>query len=392
MEKIRDKWTELLKKGNTCFKTAIISKTGKKVPYKVKLNLVDIENEKFVLGIASDISSKINAYKKIEKTSKNYNTIFHGIDDSIVLIDIKNKKIIDMNEAAKKNLGINHEKIDKFTLSDFANLCPPFSSADVYKWVEKAINEGHQIFEWKRINNDSKLDWTEVSLKKVTINNKDCLLAIARNINHRKEIEEELINGYQTITNILNGIIQTLEKLVEKKDIYTVGHQRRTAELACAIARKMGLNENRVSGIYTAALIHDIGKIFISGSILNKIEPLTPDEYKIIKSHTMTGYEILKSINFPWPVALMIKQHHERVDGSGYPEGLKNDEILLESRIIAVADVVEAITFERPYRTGFGIDKALEEIIENKGKLYDKRVVDICVELFKSGQYEFIKK
>ncbi len=391
MKKIRKKWDYFIKNGNVNFKTNILTKTGKKIPYKVKMKLIKIEEQKYVLGIARDISENIKANKKIKNSIKNYKSVFNGIDDSIILIDIKNKKILDMNIAAQKRLGIDYNKKEKFILSDFGNLPPPYSSADVYKWLEKAINEGPQVFEWKRIDKESKLDWTEVSLKKVIISGKDCLLAVSRNINHRKEIEEELINNYQTIKKILNGIIHTMEKLVEKKDIYTVGHQRRTAELASYIAKEMGLNENRVNGIYTAALIHDIGKIFISGSILNKIKPLTDNEYNIIKTHSEEGYEILRSIDFPWPVALMVKQHHERIDGSGYPDGLKGNDILLESRIIAVADVVEAITFERPYRLGFGIDIAIEEIQKNKGILYDEQVVNACVELFKSGKYEFAK-
>ncbi|MCX8093636.1 MAG: HD domain-containing protein [Candidatus Goldbacteria bacterium] len=389
MNKIRKRWDEFIRKGNVCFETMIVSKTGKKIPYKVKLHMIEIKNQKYVLGIASDISEKVKANEKIKIFDNNYKTIFNGIDDSVILIDIKTKKIIDMNSAATERLGINHNNKDKFTLDEFATLASPYSSKDVYKWVEKAINEGPQIFEWKRISKNSELEWMEVSLKKVTIDNKECLLAVSRNINHRKQIEEELLNNYQTIKNIMNGIIQTMEKLVEKKDIYTVGHQRRTAELASAIAKEIGLNEHRINGIYTAALIHDIGKIFVSGNILNKIEPLTKDEYDVIKTHSIAGYEILKSIDFPWPIALMIKQHHERINGSGYPDGLKKDDILLESRIIAVADVVEAITFERPYRVGFGIEKALEEILKNKGVLYDERVVDVCMKLFKSGKYKF---
>jgi HD-GYP domain-containing protein (c-di-GMP phosphodiesterase class II) len=138
-----------------------------------------------------------------------------------------------------------------------------------------------------------------------------------------------------------------------------------------------------------AAIIHDIGKIFVSDKILNKKEKLTGDEYDIIKKHPEAGYEVLKTIDFPWPLADIILQHHERLDGSGYPYGLKGDGIYLESRIISVADVVEAITFERPYRPAMGIDRALAEIEDKKGKLYDPEIVDICVDLFREKKFNW---
>ena len=231
--------------------------------------------------------------------------------------------------------------------------------------------------------------WVEVSLKKDIISGKEYLIAVVRDITKRKKMEEDLNQSFNAVKKVMDGIINAMEKLVEKKDLYTVGHQHRTAQLARAIAAQMGLPPEQINCVFISALIHDIGKIFVSGSILNKAGPLTAAEYDVIKQHPEAGYEVLKTIDFPWPIADIILQHHERLDGSGYPYGLKDERIYLESRIISVADVVEAITFARPYRPAFGIDKALEEILANRGRLYDTEVVDITVSLMKEQGFRF---
>ena len=185
----------------------------------------------------------------------------------------------------------------------------------------------------------------------------------------------------------LEQSIQTIADTVEARDPYTAGHQRRVAELAAAIAREMDLPEEQVTGIHLAATIHDLGKIHIPAEILSKPSRLNAIEYMLIKTHPQDGYDILKNVKFPWPIADIILQHHERLDGSGYPQGLKGDAILLEARILCVADVVEAMSSHRPYRPGLGIDAALEEITSSRGIQYDPQVVDACVALFREKKY-----
>ena len=180
-----------------------------------------------------------------------------------------------------------------------------------------------------------------------------------------------------------------MAKMSESKDPYTAGHQQRVSQLATAIARKMGLPEDRIEAIKFASLIHDIGKFIIPGEILSKPSKLSKTEFTLIKEHPKTGYNIIKDVEFPWEIASIILQHHERLDGSGYPMGLKDKEILLEAKILAVADVVEAMNSHRPYRPALGIDKALEEISMNKGKLYDSDAVDACIKLFKEDGFKF---
>jgi len=177
--------------------------------------------------------------------------------------------------------------------------------------------------------------------------------------------------------------------MVEKRDPYTAGHQKKVCQLACTIAREMNLDEKVQSGIYIASILHDIGKISIPAEYLSKPGYLDPNEFTIIKSHPQVAYEMLKSIDFDTPVMDIVRQHHEKCNGSGYPCGLKAEDILLEARIITVADVVEAISSHRPYRAALGIDKALEEISSNAGALYDTDVVEICIDLFRNKGFKF---
>lgn len=183
--------------------------------------------------------------------------------------------------------------------------------------------------------------------------------------------------------------IRAIARTVEKRDPYTSGHQQRVAELSTAIARELNLPEERIEGIRLGATIHDIGKVYIPAEILNRPGKLSDAEFEIIKSHAQVGWDIVKDIEFPWPVAEMILQHHERLDGSGYPHGLKGEAITLEARILAVADTVEAMASHRPYRPGLGVDAALEEIAKNRGKLYDAEVVDACLRLFREKGFGF---
>jgi response regulator RpfG family c-di-GMP phosphodiesterase len=183
------------------------------------------------------------------------------------------------------------------------------------------------------------------------------------------------------------AFVTAIASTVEMRDPYTAGHQRRTAHLASTIAKELKLSEDQIEGLNLASVVHDIGKIKIPAEILCKPSRLDELEFGLIKRHPGTGYEILKSIDFPWPIAKIVVQHHERLDGSGYPYGVKDKEILLESKILAVADVVEAMITHRPYRAGLGVDAALKEITQHRGALYDATVVDACVNLFRNKAY-----
>jgi PAS domain S-box-containing protein/putative nucleotidyltransferase with HDIG domain len=206
-------------------------------------------------------------------------------------------------------------------------------------------------------------------------------------IKERKSAERALQESYSELHRALEGTIHALASTVEKRDPYTAGHQKRVSNLACAIAREMSLEEEMIKGIRMVGFIHDLGKIYVPAEILNKPGHLTDVESTLIRTHAMVGYDILKSVEFPWPIAQVIIQHHERIDGSGYPLGLSGEEILLEAKIIGVADAIEAIASHRPYRPALGLEKALEEVSEKKGILYDPDVVDACLRLFNDKGY-----
>lgn len=188
---------------------------------------------------------------------------------------------------------------------------------------------------------------------------------------------------------MLEQTVQAIALTVEKRDPYTAGHETRVAHLATAIGTHMGLTPEVLEGLRLGATIHDIGKIWLPAEILNRPGPLTSLEFDLVKSHAEVGWDIVRDINFPWPVAEMIRQHHERPDGSGYPRGLKGDEILMEARILAVADVVEAMASHRPYRAALGVDRAMQELRWGAGKLYDKDIVEACTYMFEKGGFQW---
>ncbi len=200
-----------------------------------------------------------------------------------------------------------------------------------------------------------------------------------------KKIQQQFLQ----LQDNLDNTIKVISTIVEMRDPYTAGHQRRMADLACAIARQMGLPDEQVHGIHIAGIVHDLGKIQIPAEILSKPGKLSSIEYSLIKQHPQAGFDILKGVDFTWPIAQMVLQHHERFDGTGYPQGLKGDATLLEARILGVADVVEALSSHRPYRPGLGIDAALNEITLGRGTHFDSGAVDACLNLFREQGYRF---
>ena len=214
---------------------------------------------------------------------------------------------------------------------------------------------------------------------------------LKKEIKNRINAEKELRLTMEILQKALKETIQAMSLTVETRDPYTAGHQKRVAELAGAIAEDMGFSKDRVEGIRMAGIIHDLGKIAVPAEILSKPGRINEFEFAIIKTHSQVGHDILKSIEFPWPIAQILLQHHERMDGSGYPLGIKGEDILIESRILAVADVVEAMASHRPYRPALGIDIALEEISKGRGVRYDADVVDACLKLFNEKKFELKK-
>jgi len=211
-------------------------------------------------------------------------------------------------------------------------------------------------------------------------------MAVIYDISEKMKLETDLKESLEKMNRILDETVHSLSSAVEKRDPYTAGHQQRVAQLACALAEELGgIALERLNGIWMGAILHDIGKIYVPAEILTRPGSLSGAEFELIKSHPEVGYEIVKDIEFQWPVPLTVRQHHERLDGSGYPAGLKGEEILFEAQILAVADVVEAMSSHRPYRPGKGVESALDEVRKGSGTAYDPSVVDACLKLFRNG-------
>ena len=206
---------------------------------------------------------------------------------------------------------------------------------------------------------------------------------------YRKNLEQKVEERTAELQKTLEGTISALTMTVEYRDPYTAGHQQRVSDLASAIAKEIGFSKEKIMGIRMAGMLHDLGKIAIPIEILSKPGRLSKANFELIKKHSQVGYDILNTIKFPWPLSQIVLQHHERIDGSGYPNGLSGKEILIEAKILGVADVVEAMASSRPYRQALGIDKALEEISINKGKLYDVEAANVCLKIFKDKKFEF---
>jgi PAS domain S-box-containing protein/putative nucleotidyltransferase with HDIG domain len=209
------------------------------------------------------------------------------------------------------------------------------------------------------------------------------------NISRRKIAEEKLKESWEEQKRVMQGTLDAMAFTIEKRDPYTAGHQHRVTKLAMAIAERLGLTKDRIEGLRMAGELHDIGKIYVPAEILSKPGNITDVEFNIIKTHPKVGYDILKPIKFPWPIQEFVLQHHERMDGSGYPDGLKGNNIHLEARILAVADVIEAMVSHRPYRPALPIQQAMDEIKHNQGVLYDKKAVDACLDILMKGNFTF---
>jgi PAS domain S-box-containing protein/putative nucleotidyltransferase with HDIG domain len=338
-------------------------------------------------GIIRDITEKKRAVQALKESEAQYRTTINSMGDAIHAVD-QDLRIILFNDAFKKwnrELGLTNDVYGRDIFEVFPFLPPKVR--DEYRHVlrngEILITQGtSRIGDREIITETRKIPVFEGS--KVTR-----VITMIRDITNRYKAEEEFKENALKMRRILEETTYTLASTVEKRDPYTAGHQQRVAQLAHAIAREMGLAEDQIDGIKMAALIHDIGKIYVPAEILNKPGRLTDIEYNLIKAHPQLSYDILKTIEFPWPVALTILQHHERANGSGYPSGLTAQTIIQEAKILAVADVVEAIYSNRPYRPARGIEKALEEITNNKETLYDSEVVDACIRLFDKKDFKF---
>lgn len=318
----------------------------------------------FGLMAVRDRHNRIRAEQALRASEQRLRIIIDNEAEGVVVLDA-NKHILFVNPAAEVLLGRRRKALSGTVFA--------FSVAD-QKSVELDIvrpNGTRAIAEARVI----KTEWF----------GKPAYIVSLQDVTERKGMEEERQRSAEMLQSRLVETIEAMGLAVEKRDPYTAGHQRRVASLVAAIGSELGFDKERIEGMRLGAAIHDIGKIVVPAEILNRPGQLNQIEHAIVLTHPEAGYDIVKGIEFPWPVAEMILQHHERLDGSGYPRGLKGDQINEEAKILAVADVVEAIASHRPYRPALGMKAALDEIISHRGVLYDPEAVDACVHILKSS-------
>ncbi len=337
-----------------------------------------------------DVTLLREAEKKIAESERRYRSIFDNAVEGIFQTT-SDGKILTLNMSAARMFGYDSpEEMISSVTSIGKQLY--VNADDREKWKRVVEQHGEvKNFEISAVKKDGGYFWAVFNARVV----KDRAGRISyyegtiEDITYRKNAEESLKQTLAKLRKSLAGTIQAMSLTVESKDPYTAGHQRRVSSLARSIAFEMKLPNDTIDNIRMAGNVHDIGKISVPAEILVKPTKLSDIEMSLIKVHSQSGYNILKDVELPYPIAEMVHQHHERLDGSGYPQGLKADQILLESKILSVADVVEAIATNRPYRPALGIDAALSEIEKNKGILYDIEVVDVCVRLFKERKFKF---
>jgi len=344
------------------------------------------------LAEAKSRANRKLAEEALRKSEEKYRSILENIEDGYYEVDLEGNFTF-FNDSLCRIHGYLQEELmgmNYWRHVDEENMGRVFRTfRSVYETGKPAKGIG-----WQIVGKDGSKKYIEASVS-LRINSSGQPIGfqgISRDITERKLAEEERKQNLERMRKALSATVRSISRAAEMKDPYTAGHQLRVADLAVAIAAEMGLSVDRRDFIRTASTIHDIGKIAIPTEILSKPAKLSNPEFGLIKTHSQSGFDILKDIDFPWPVADVVLQHHERMDGSGYPRGLKAENILLEARILAIADVVEAIASHRPYRPALSIDIALEEISRNKGILYDADVVDACLRLFRGKGYVLVLK
>jgi PAS domain S-box-containing protein len=367
---------------------------GERTIHTKKVPLLDAKGEpEFLLGISEDITERKRAEEALQKSESLLQKIFDLLPIGLWLTD-KDGKLMRGNPAGVKIWGAE-PKVDPAEYGVFkARRLPSGEEIAPEDWalvntIRERVTVVDEMLEIDAFDGKKKVILNYTSPVLDNYGAIQGAIVVNLDITNLKHAENKLQDTLENLRKVLGATVQAIAVTVETKDPYTAGHQRRVADLARAIATEMNLPADQIDGIRMAATIHDLGKISVPAEILSKPTKLTNVEFSLIQTHSQSGYDILKDIDFPWPIARMILEHHERMDGSGYPNGLMAEAALLESRILAVADVVESMASHRPYRPGLGVDAALEEISKNRGILYDTGAVDACLRLFHEKGYKF---
>jgi PAS domain S-box-containing protein/putative nucleotidyltransferase with HDIG domain len=323
--------------------------------------------------------------KLLKEQVEFYAQLFYATTDSIIVHDLEGKCIY-ANERACQFYGYDEEELLRINLYE---LNAPEQVETVKAKIVELIEKNQLTFESVHICKNKPLTPVEISSLIIESGGRKLIVSAVCDISQRKRTEEELRQTSLRLQRAIEGAINAVALTTEIRDPYTAGHQHRVAKLACSIGRELGLSNEQIEGVRVAGTLHDIGKIYVPAEILSRPGRLRQNEINLVKDHAQVGYDLLSTIEFPWPVAQIVLQHHERMNGSGYPLGLSGDEILIEEKIMSVADVVEAMASYRPYRPALSIEEALLEISQQRGVLYSPEAVDACIKVFTQKGFKF---
>lgn len=364
---------------------------GELFPAEVSLKAIEFQGKTYVQASLRDVSTRKKAEKALIESEENYRTLYTNVPIGLFRTDISEGggKFLEINPAMVSMFGFSSQEKMLEELPD--NLFAEEKSIMPYR--SALMEEGVvRDFTAKVRRADGSEFWASLSARLLKAANSDTGIidGIVTDISDSMEFENNLKQSVEKLERAIDGTVSAMSLLVELKDPYTSGHQKGVAHLACGIANEMDLDQSRIDCIRIAAKLHDLGKLSIPTEILSKPGALSEYEIEYLKTHPQTGFDILKSVEFPWPIAKAILQHHERIDGTGYPSGLINGEIMLEACIIAVADVVEATASRRPYRASRGIEVALDVIEEGSGTMFHPQVVRACLKLFREKGFKLL--
>jgi len=385
---VAEKIAEAMASGTSSVEVALLTKAGKRIPVLMTGARAIIEGRTYVLGTAIEIGRRKEAEEALRDSEELYRRLVAAVPDLIIRTDLTGN-IVFANEIAVHLSG--EDNVERLVGRNIFSFVAPED-------LDKAVQGAKSMFETRIGPREIGLVFQGRPGIKFEVDGAVLrgpegtpygVVYLCRDITERKRAEEGLRDGLAKLRSTLKASIDSLASAIEMRDPYTAGHQERVTRLARALACEMGLASERVEAIEIAGVIHDLGKLYVPAEILSKPTRLTDLEYSMIKMHAQAGYTILSKIDFPWPIARIVHEHHELVNGSGYPQGLTGKDILLEARILCVADVVEAMSSHRPYRPALGIGAALEEIAQKRGILYDREVVDACLRLFREKHFKF---
>ena len=338
------------------------------------------------------IAERTRAQQQLDASEERFRLLVEKAPDAILIYDFDRNLFVSANQAAERLFACGREEIVRYGPQHFYTPEQPDGRAvrETFDEHNASVLAGKQASYRRRIRNAAGEErLCEVTLVRLTSGAGTLMRASFVDVTERWRAERQLAVQEERWRKSLEATVAAIASTVEMRDPYTAGHQRRVAALAAAIARALDLPPDEAHGLYLAGLIHDVGKITIPAEILSKPGVLSPIERQLVEAHAEAGYDILKGIDFPWPIAETVRQHHERLDGSGYPRRLEGEAILPGARIIAVADVVESMMSHRPYRPALGVAAALAEIEAGSGRIYDAAAAAACAALFRGERFRF---